>query len=448
MFSKKAFSGGVHPPENKKATEKKPIEKVPLPKEVIIPVQQHIGAPSEPVVQVGQKVQAGDKISEAKGFISVPAHATISGTVKKIEPRPHPFGTEVLSMVIEADGDQAINPNIQFDPNYLELSNEEMIQRVREAGLAGMGGAAFPTHVKLSPPANKPIDIFILNGAECEPYLTSDHRLMLEETENILKGMEIICRILAVKKGFIGIERNKPDAIARFREEIAKANLNFKVIGFDVKYPQGAEKQLIYAATGRKVPAGGLPMDVGCLVQNVGTAAAVYNAVAWHKPLIERVVTITGNGIREPKNVLARIGTPFTHLFEYCGGLVNGVDKIIMGGPMMGLAQFSDQVPVIKGTSGILLLADAQARMTQEQNCIRCARCVDACPMGLLPTLIAEMVKHNRFENARNLNVLDCIECGSCTYVCPSKINLVHYIKYGKMEAMKAIRAANAAAPK
>jgi electron transport complex protein RnfC len=317
------------------------------------------------------------------------------------------------------------------DPNYMDLPIEKMKNRIQTAGIAGMGGAAFPTHVKLSPPPEKHIEIVFLNGVECEPYLTSDHRLMLEHTEDILNGLRILMKILNVKKAIIGIEKNKPDAIRLFQKKIS-ARKNISVLPLSVKYPQGAEKQLIYAATGREVPSGGLPMDVGCLVQNVGTALAVYHAVSSQRPLIERVVTVTGNGIQNPNNLRVRIGTPFRSLIDYCGGYTPSAAKLINGGPLMGISQYTDEVPVIKGTSGILVLDQKKARLKIERPCIACARCVDVCPMNLLPSHIAAAVEFNRIKDANKLGLLDCIECGTCSFICPAKRNLVHYIKLGK----------------
>ena len=437
LFSSNSFHGGIHPPEHKSLTDKKAIEKCPAPSLVVIPVQQHIGAPSSPIVEKGDVVSIGDPVSESKGFVSVPAHASVSGTVKAVAERPHPLGPKVLSVVIENDGENRLREGMDFDENYAQLDSKEILSRIQAAGLAGLGGATFPTHVKLSPPSDKKIDVLLLNGAECEPYLTSDHRLMVEEPEKILKGMEILAKVLGAKTAAIGIENNKMDAVKVLRQKIAELGLPFKVYALNVKYPQGAEKQLIKAVTNRSVPAGGLPMDVGCVVQNVGTAAAVYDAVAFQRPLIERVVTITGDGIREPKNLLVPIGTPFSHVIEYCGGLTDDVGKVIMGGPMMGLAQADLEAPVIKGTSGLLALNEKQTRPRQERPCISCAHCVDACPMGLLPKMLGQFVKHEMFEEAEAHHVLDCIECGSCSFVCPSNINLVHLIKYGKLKAIQ-----------
>ena len=437
LFSSNSFSGGIHPPEHKSLSDKKAIEKCPPPEMVIIPVQQHIGAPSSPIVEKGDIVSIGDPVSESKGFVSVPAHASISGTVKAVADYPHPLGLNVLSIVIENDGENRKRDGIVPDDNYLQLETKEMISRIQSAGLAGLGGATFPTHVKLSPPLDKKIDVLLLNGAECEPYLTSDHRLMLEEPEKIIKGMEILAKVLGAKTAAIGIENNKMDAVKILRQKISELGLSYKVYALHVKYPQGAEKQLINAITNKRVPAGGLPMDVGCVVQNVGTAAAVFDAVALQKPLIDRVVTVTGAGIRQPKNLLVPIGTPFSHVIDFCGGLTDDAGKIIMGGPMMGLAQSNVDAPVIKGTSGLLVLSEKQSRSRQERTCISCAHCVDACPMGLVPKVLGQYVKHDMFDEAEAHHVLDCIECGSCSFVCPSNINLVHLIKYGKLKAIQ-----------
>jgi electron transport complex protein RnfC len=432
----RTFTGGIHPPESKR-TKNCAIEKIEPPPQVIIPVQQHLGAPAEPIVEKGSTVKIGDPLGKHHGFVSVPIHASVSGTVKAVEERPHPLGPDILSVVIDNDFKETMNSEIGFDEDYLKLKVKEMIDRILNAGIAGLGGATFPSHVKLSPPADKPIDTLIINGVECEPFLTSDHRLMVEQPKTILLGVQLIAKILDVKKIAIGIEKNKPDAIKIMNRLTAELDLPYQVYPLHVKYPQGAEKQLINAITGKSVPSGGLPMDVGCVVHNVGTAAAIYEAIAYKKPLIERVITVTGKGIKEGKNLRVKIGTPFSHVFKACGELTDDAGKIVMGGPMMGLAQSSVDVPVIKGTSGILILDKKQSKRQEENVCISCARCVDACPMGLLPKILGNYAKHYRFDDMENYNVLDCIECGSCAFVCPSHINLVHLIRFGKSEVMK-----------
>jgi len=428
---RRTFAGGVYPPEEKSHTEKKPIEEMPPPTTVVIPLQQHIGAPSEPIVKQGDQVRIGDRLSEPQGFVSVPVHASVSGTVQKIAPLPHPLGDQMLAIVIENDGQDTVTDAIKPDENYLALTPDEMRQKIKEAGIAGMGGATFPTHVKLSPPESKPIDILILNGAECEPYLTADHRLMLEYSQDIFNGLKIFQKILNVKKTYIAIEKNKPDAIRKM-EEIAQGDKEVEVIGLKVKYPQGAEKQLIKAITGREVPTGGLPMDVGCLVQNVGTAKAVFDALRWGKPLYQRVITVSGPGIQKPKNLLVRIGTPFKDVIAFCGGYTETANKLVMGGPMMGLSQYTDEVPVIKGTSGIVVLDGKTSPTVEPSPCIGCGRCILTCPMGLVPTTIAQYVEAKNYEMAKKWNALDCIECGACTFVCPAKRLLLQSIRLGK----------------
>jgi electron transport complex protein RnfC len=425
------FSGGVHPADNKSLTAHKPTVPASLPKRAIIPLSQHIGAPCKPTVVIGQEVKKGERIGEAGGFVSSPVHASISGKVVAIGSFPHVLGMEVPSVVIESDGKDEWVAGLKETTDYMLLSPDELKKMVSDAGIAGMGGATFPTHVKLSPPKEKPIDVVILNGAECEPYLTSDHRLMLERSKEIVEGLRILMRILNVSKGHIGIESNKPDAIAAMQQAVGGAS-DVQVWPLKVKYPQGAEK-----IANRTGPAGGLPMDCGVVVQNVGTAVAIYDAVRYGRPLIERYVTVTGRGVKDPKNFLVRIGTPFSQLVSEAGGLTEDAAKVISGGPMMGMSQFTLDVPVIKGTSGILILPKSEVSTKSYGPCIRCARCIDACPMMLQPSVIGLFVEKGHYEDAKDYHVLDCFECGSCTFVCPANRPMVQWVKRAKRELMK-----------
>ncbi len=430
------FKGGVHPPEFKELSRGKKIEKMPAPKEVIIPLSQHTGSPAKPLLGPNDKVKVGTKIGEAVGKISVPVHSSVSGTIKELRHYPHPvLPKPVLSYVIENDGEEVIDESIKKRENYLSLSNEELLNIIKEAGIVGLGGAAFPTHIKLSPPPEYKIDTLIINGAECEPFLTADERLMQERPEDIVEGARIIAKILKVSQVIFAIEENKPEAV----KEIEKASRNLegsKVVVLKTKYPQGAEKQLIKAVLDREVPRGGLPFMVGVLVQNVGTSVAIYEAVKEGKPLYERVVTITGPGIKDPKNVLVRIGTKLADVIEYAGGYKEDRVEIISGGPMMGIAQPTEDTMVIKGTSGILVLKEPE-KIYPESSCIRCASCVEVCPMGLVPTELVRYAQRDKFDLAEEWGILDCMECGSCAYVCPSHIRMVQWIKYAKNEIFK-----------
>lgn len=430
------FAGGIHPAGNKELAAHKPAVAAAIPKRVIIPLSQHIGAPTKPLVVIGQEVKKGEKIGESGGFVSAPVHASVSGKVVAIGAFPHSLGADLPAVVIENDGKDEWVAGLKETPDYMVLSADELKKMVSDAGIVGMGGATFPTHVKLSPPKEKPIDVVILNGAECEPYLTSDHRLMVEKPKEIVEGLRILMRILGVQKGHIGIEANKPDAIDALQKAVGGAS-DIQVWPVKVKYPQGAEKMLIKAIANRTVPAGGLPMDCGVVVQNVGTAAAIYDAVRFGRPLIERYVTVTGRGVKEPKNFLARIGTPFSQLIEEAGGLTDDAAKVIAGGPMMGMSQYSLEVPVIKGTSGILVLPKAEVSTKSYGPCIRCARCIDACPMMLQPSLIGLFVEKGHYEDAKDYNVMDCFECGSCTFVCPANRPMVQWVKRAKRELAK-----------
>lgn len=429
------FKGGTHPPHSKKATEGLALERAREPKVVVIPMQQHIGATCEPIVQVGDEVKVGQKIGEAKGFVSSPVHSSVSGKVIAVEPRLYSGGMAVPCVVIESDMQDTVSPEVVSKGDLSDLSAEAVKNIIKEAGIVGMGGATFPTHVKLAPPPDKKVDTVILNGAECEPYLTADHRLMLEYPEDVVLGLQALMKALGVQKGYIGIETNKPDAIEKMYEA-AKGKEGIEVVGLKTKYPQGAEKQLIYACTQREVPSGGLPADAGVVVNNVGTAAAVAKAIRTGMPLIERIVTITGAGVNNPKNLIVKIGTSFREVIEQCGGLKGNVGKIIAGGPMMGITQFSLDIPVIKGTSGILVLSEEEARLPEPSNCIRCGKCVETCPINLMPVNISGYSLANRHDLAEAANAMDCIECGSCSFVCPAKRPLVDSIRVSKREIL------------
>ena len=428
----KTFKGGVHPAEQK-LTEKKAIEVLPLPDIVYVPLHQHTGKPAKLLVNKKDEVKTGMMIGELSGFISASVHSPVTGKVKDIMFFNHPVSnTKVQTVVIERTGEDQWE-KIEVKKNWDELTPEEIVDVVKKAGIVGLGGAAFPTYVKLSPPKEKNIDTVIINGCECEPFLTADHRLMLERAEDILRGAFLIKKAVKANKLYIGIESNKMDAV----ESIAKYADKYgaEVVILKTKYPQGAEKQLIKAITGKEVPSGGLPMDVGCLVQNVGTSIAVYEACSEGKPLIERVVTLTGK-VNKPGNYKVRIGMLFKDLIEHGGGLKEGVNKVINGGPMMGIAQRTLDVPIIKGTSGILALS-VKKKMPMHGPCIRCGRCVSACPMRLLPAELSIFVENERYDLAEKYGILDCIECGSCAYVCPSNRLIVQQIKIGKYEILQ-----------
>jgi Na+-translocating ferredoxin:NAD+ oxidoreductase subunit C len=434
----RSFRGGVHPSDQKLHTAAKAIVLAPAPDKVIIPMRQHIGAPCDPTVAVGDVVKVGQIVGDTGAFVAAPVHASVSGKVTEITEKSHPvFGT-AKAVVIENDG-QDTWVDLQPCANWQALSPKEIKEAIRKAGVVGLGGAAFPTHVKLSPPPEKPIDAVILNGAECEPYLTADQRIMLEQGEKVLTGLRIVMQALGVVKGYIGIEENKPDAIKHLNSLLQNHSpIKIEVVPLACKYPQGAEKTLIKAILNREVPSGGLPMDVGVVVQNVGTVAAVAEAVIEGKPLVERVVTVTGLCIEEPKNVLLRIGTTFQHAVKAAGGFSCTPAKVIMGGPMMGMAQATLEVPVIKGTSGILTLTEAEIQVPPQSPCIRCGRCVDACPMGLNPSLLSILGERGIYDKAKaEYDLLDCVECGSCVYVCPAKRNIVHYVKLSKAQSAK-----------
>lgn len=430
-MSFQTFKGGIHPGDFKSATNAKPVEPARPPATVVIPLAQHIGAPCEPLVAVGDEVKMGQKIGDSKGFVSAPVHSSVSGKVTQIGTTNHPLGRTVQAIFIENDGQDTWHEDVKPNPNYQDLSVDELKKIIREAGIVGMGGATFPTHVKLSPPPDKKIDYVLVNAAECEPYLTSDHRAMLEKSRDIIEGLKIVMKVVNAPKAYVGIEDNKPDAVEAMKKA-AEGEENIEVHALHTKYPQGAEKQLIKVFTGREVPSGGLPMDVGCVVQNVGTCVAIWEAVRYGKPLIERIVTITGSGINEPKNMLVRVGTMIPEVVEQCGGFKENIRKMILGGPMMGLAQGSPELPVIKGTSGILCLTDEEVQLWDIKPCIKCAKCVEVCPVSIMPLFIGSSVEQGMYDKAEAYNAMDCIECGCCTYICPAKRPLVQWIRMAK----------------
>ena len=449
IFHRMTFRGGVYLPEDKDKTKGLSIQPIPIPERIVIPLSQHTGAICEPLLKVDDLVKKGQKIGEGKGLITSPVHSSISGKVIDISFQPHPLGNDIVSITIESDGKDEWVDNLKQNEDYLSVEPERLREIIKEAGIVGMGGAQFPAHIKLSPTNGNKVDYVILNGAECEPFITSDHRLMVEKSSEIIEGLKIIMRILSVKKGFIGIEKNKPDAIKAM--QIAEWGMRngdksaIEVVGLNVKYPQGSEKQLIKSVLKREVPSGKLPMDVGVVVNNIGTVYAIYNAVRYGKPLIERIVTVTGDGVKEPKNILAKIGTSFDFLIQNCGGFSGEPEKVIMGGPMMGIAQYTLKVPVIKGTSGIVVFSKNPPSSPfykggqggLYQPCIRCGRCIDNCPMGIRPNLYGLYAERGMIDNASEWNVMDCIECGICSYVCPSNRPLVQFIKYLKSEVKK-----------
>jgi Na+-translocating ferredoxin:NAD+ oxidoreductase subunit C len=438
-MSSTVFKGGVHPDYHKEVTATMAVAVMKVPEKVVIPLQQHIGAPCEPLpsIEVGTQVRLGQKIAESSGFVSAPIHASVSGTVTAIGPYNHPLGRPVQAITIESDGEDKWDEGIKPAGDLNNLTPEEIRAIVREAGIVGLGGATFPAHVKLSPPPDKKIDIVIINGAECEPYLTADHRVMLENPEAMVFGLKAMIKALGAEKAVIGIEDNKVDAI-RVVEQAVSEEANITVASLHTKYPQGAEKMLIQVTTGRKVPAGGLPLDIGVVNHNVGTAVAIANAIREGKPLIERVLTVTGSGINRPANLMVRVGTLVSEVLDSCGGLKESTQKLIIGGPMMGLAQPNSDLPVIKGTSGILALTEDDVYLAESSPCIRCGKCVDGCPVQLLPTAIAQAAEHGLYKRAEKLHAMDCFECGCCAYVCPSKIPLTQLIRIAKAEILKA----------
>ncbi len=433
--------GGIHPPENKLSAGKK-IETLALPKQVIIPLGQHIGAPAQALVKKGDLVKVGTLLAKAGGFVSANIHSSVSGKVNKIDNVLDASGYKKPAIYIDVEGDEWEESIDRSEDLVKEcsLSPKEIIDKIAQAGIVGLGGATFPTHVKLMPPPGSKPEIVIINAVECEPYLTSDHSLMMEKGEQILVGVSILMKAVNVSKAVIGIENNKPDAIAHL-SKLAAGYKGIEVMPLKVRYPQGGEKQLIDAVIKRQVKSGALPISTGAIVQNVGTAYAIYEAVQKNKPLFERVVTVTGKAVAKPSNLLVRIGTPIANLIEAAGGLPENTGKIIGGGPMMGKALISADVPVTKGSSGVLLLTREESVRKPMSNCIRCAKCVNACPMGLVPSLLMNATEFKNWELAEKNHITDCIECGSCSYTCPANRPLLDNIRFGKGKVMAIIRA-------
>ena len=435
--------GGVHPPENK-FSSKTSIRALPLPQQVVIPLSQHIGAPANPIVKKGDRVKVGSLIAQASGFISANIHSSVSGIVNRIDEMLDSSGYKKKAIVIDVEGDdweETIDRSADVR-RELNLTTKEVVDRIKDAGIVGLGGATFPSHIKLMVPEGKRAEVVVINAVECEPYLTSDHRLMMEKADEILIGVSIVMKAVGVGRAIIGIENNKKDAISLLSSK-AKDYPGIEVQALKVMYPQGGEKQLIKACINREVPSGGLPIDAGVVILNVGTTFAIYEAVQKNKPLVERVVTVTGKVLSNPSNFIARIGTPVTMLLEEAGGLPEDTGKIVNGGPMMGKALVSAETPVTKGTSGILLFKKSEAQRAQAAYCIRCGKCISVCPMGLEPYLLAKISQKYLFDRLEKEHITDCIECGSCSYTCPANLPLLDYVRMGKAETIKIIRARN-----
>ncbi len=443
MASRRTFRHGVHPPELKQLTEQAKIRRVPFPDEVILPLSQHTGAPAVPIVKPGDRVERGDKVAVADGFISSPVHASASGTVADIDLWPHPDGSYKPAVRIAVDRYSAQASRPRIVPRWEGLAPPGIVQAVQDAGVVGLGGAAFPTHVKLAPPKDVTVDTVVINGCECEPYLTTDHHIMAEYPERVHLGIRIMMRALGVDRVMIGIEKNKPDAIEAIRRTLP-ADLNASVHPLRVKYPQGAEKMLIKALLGREVPSGKLPLHVGVVVQNVGSCAAIAEVFDTGLPLIERIVTITGLGVKRPSNLIVPVGMKVGELIEACGGLTEDAHEIVFGGPMMGAPQASLEVPVLKGTTGVVVLSRAETKPKESYPCIRCGHCLDACPVFLNPQLLGQLALAGNYQDAVEHHIWDCMLCGCCSYVCPSNIPLSQLFQVTRT-ALKRLQAQQAA---
>lgn len=431
MRTMSTFRSGVHPADSKELTAGRPIRRLPFPDEIVLPLQQHAGAPAKLLVRVGDHLERGDMVASAEGYISSPVHASAAGRVVSIGPRPHPSGRHQTAVRIAVDRYAAQMPRRRLVPDWQGLSRDEIVQAVQDAGVVGLGGAAFPAHVKLSPPADQSIDTLVVNGCECEPYLTSDHRVMVEHADRVLLGARIMLHCLGIRRVVVGIEENKPDAIEAMRAAVPP-DLDVEVRSLVAKYPQGAEKMLIKALLDRAVPAGQLPGSVGVVVQNAGSVATIAEVFETGLPLIERIVTVTGAGVRDPGNWIVPVGTRLVDVIAGSGGLTDDASEVILGGPMMGVAIASLDTPVLKGTSGILVLTNADAPPAETYPCIRCGHCLDACPVFLNPQRLGALARNESFEEMADQHLMDCMLCGCCSYVCPSNIPLSHLFATAK----------------
>lgn len=429
----RSFKGGVHPAEQKTITENLAFEIMPAPKQIIVPISQHLGKPAKPLVKKGSDVKTGEVIAEQDGFISSPIHSPVCGKVLKVSTDSNVSGFPKDAIIIQTSES---NESVLMPPlNLNSVTPGEIRARIKEAGIVGQGGAAFPTYVKLTPPEGKQIDVVILNGCECEPYLTRDYRFMIEKTEDVVAGLYLIMKALGVKKGAIGIEDNKPEAIEKMKNA-AKKFEGITVETLKTKYPQGAEKMLIKAVTGKEVAPGKLPFDAGAAIQNIGTAVSIYDAVVKGEPQLTAALTVSGNGIKQPKNLIVKVGTTIGDILDYCGGITDKAVKVVVGGPMMGVAQYDFSAPVMKATSGVLVLTAEEVNAHEETPCLRCGMCVGVCPLNLTPTRLARLTQLEKFEEAEQLNITVCMECGTCTYTCPANIPLVQWIRLGKQRVL------------
>jgi len=431
MSETKTFRHGIHPPEHKELTAGRAIERIKFPDRVVLPLSQHIGAPSRPLVKAGDKVFRGQVIAEPGGFVSVPLHSSVTGTVVAIRKHHHPNGSLAECIVIDVDHTSAQTLYDAYARDWESMSSTQLLEEIRQGGFVGLGGAAFPTHVKLAVPEGKHARWLLINGCECEPYLTSDHRIMLEWADSILLGIKVMAKILGTEKSYIAVENNKWDAIKALRDRIP-ADMLCELVPLETKYPQGAEKMLITAVLKKEVPSGKLPIDVQVVVQNVGTAAGIGDWFAFGQPLIERVVTVTGPGVVRPTTLLAPVGMSLAEVIEHCGGLTDDAREILFGGPMMGTPQQFMDVPILKGTSGIVCLTEGQLLQRQEYPCIRCSACLDACPVYLNPSSLGALARAGKYDDMLGQHIMDCMECASCSYVCPSNIPLVQRFRVAK----------------